>query len=307
MGRTADADCRAVVFARMKNILTPREIRNKMSEHVIGQENVKQTLALGVYNHYKRICAAGAYAKATTKPQLRDIPRSENSGALADEQKQSASYESQERICTARSGFGRSTEMVQLDKSNILLLGPTGSGKTLLIKTLAKAIDLPLVIADATCLTQAGYTGQDVESVLKMVIKKCHTFSPGILSCLTVFCLLQLYIASGQDIDRCQQGIVYIDEIDKIRRSCQNQSTSRDVSGEGVQTALLKLVEGSIVNVPKVREGNWGYICYCYVVLTRHHTIRKTVMVNISRLTRPTFCLSAVGRLRESNESLADG
>lgn len=106
---------------------------------------------------------------------------------------------------------------------------PTGSGKTLLVKTLAKLIDVPLVIADATCLTQAGYVGEDVESIL-----------------------LKLYHEAGQDLERCQRGIVYIDECDKIRKSGGNLSISRDVSGEGVQHALLKIVEGNVVNAPKV-------------------------------------------------------
>lgn len=109
------------------------------------------------------------------------------------------------------------------------MLGPTGSGKTLLVKTLARLIDVPLVIADATCLTQAGYVGEDVESIL-----------------------FKLYLESGQDIERCQRGIVYIDEADKIRKSGGNISISRDVSGEGVQHALLKIVEGNVINVPKV-------------------------------------------------------
>eukprot|EP00042_Codosiga_hollandica_P042537 m.392464 g.392464 ORF g.392464 m.392464 type:complete len:500 (-) comp56349_c0_seq1:1919-3418(-) len=171
--------------------LFPKEIVSVLDSYVIGQQYAKRSLAVAVYNHYKRFRANLANAAA------------------------------------ARNGTQKNAEQIQFEKSNLILLGPTGCGKTLLARTLARVLDVPFASADCTVLTEAGYIGEDVESVL--------------------FKLLQ---AADHDVEAAQRGIVYLDEIDKIGRTSSGELMTRDVNGEGVQQALLKLLEGSVVNVP---------------------------------------------------------
>ncbi|KAK3098619.1 hypothetical protein FSP39_021277 [Pinctada imbricata] len=289
-------EIRQIMKEKQKSLPTPKQLYSYLEKHVIGQEHAKRALSVAVYNHYKRVRQSSSVSKeengiheinttkVNQKPNLRDFPVDSFLGGkspiinylLTEERKKTqALIEKSAGTDIVKTIDLTMDENLQLEKSNILMIGPTGSGKTYLVQVIANFLDVPFAVCDCTTLTQAGYVGADVEDVVTRLLQNAN-----------------------YNVERCQQGIIYLDEVDKI--TAMKSLHSRDIGGEGVQQSLLKMIEGTVMNVP---EGGGKKSATVPIDTTNILFIASGAFVGLDKIVRKRVAKKSLGFSQNTEKS----